>query len=116
MKILLIDDDSHMRGAISELLEQKGYEVIQAENGKIALDSLAVYKFDLIITDIIMPELEGIEFILRLRQSKIPIISISGMPKEVVINELIQSLGIKGFLKKPFSKEDLFEIIDQSQN
>jgi len=115
MKILLIDDDEYIRELISELLESKGHEVVQAANGKIALESLVVYRFDLIITDIMMPEIEGVEFILRLRQSKIPVISISGMAKEDVINELIQSLGIKGFLKKPFNKDDLFQLIDHIQ-
>lgn len=113
MNILLVEDHIEMREYISDLLAMKNYTVMTAENGKAAIKLLAVYKFDLIITDIIMPEIEGIEFILRLRQSHIPIISISGLSKDTVLTELMSSLGIIGFIQKPFKSTEIVEIVEK---
>ena len=111
MEIMVVDDKEDIRNYVTTLLEKKGHRVITAQNGKEAIDNLVVYKVDLIITDIIMPEIEGIEFIMRLRQSNIPIISISGLTKETIISEFIVSLGIVGFLQKPFNSGDLLKLI-----
>ena len=112
MDIMVVDDEVEMRSMIYDMLESKGHNVIVAENGKRAIDLLAFYKIDLIVTDIIMPEIKGIEFILRLRQSNIPIISISALSKESVVLEIMDSLGIIGLLQKPFAKSDLMQLID----
>ncbi len=115
MDILVVDDEAEIRLMLSDMLKSKGHKVIVAENGKKAIDYLMVYKVDLIITDIVMPEIEGIEFILRLRQSKIPIISISGLSRETVVSEFMASLGIVGFLQKPFDTGELLQVVDNIQ-
>lgn len=112
MDIIVVDDDVEVRGLLCEVLNSKGHNVIVAENGKRAIDLLSVYKVDLIITDIIMPEIEGIEFMLRLRQSNIPVISISALSKEAVVMEIMASLGIIGLLQKPFTNNDLLLLVD----
>lgn len=112
MDIIVVDDDAEVRGLLCEVLNSKGHNVIVAENGKRAIDLLSVYKVDLIITDIIMPEIEGIEFMLRLRQSNIPVISISALSKEAVVMEIMASLGIIGLLQKPFTNNDLLLLVD----
>ena len=111
MDIIVVDDDVEVRGVLCEVLSSKGHHVIVAENGRRAIDLLSIYKVDLIITDIIMPEIEGIEFILRLRQSNIPVISISALSKESIVMEIIASLGIIGFLQKPFANNELLQIV-----
>ncbi len=115
MNILVVDDEADVRLMLSDMLKSKGHKVIIAENGKKAIDYLVVYKVDLIITDIVMPEIEGIEFILRLRQSKIPIISMSGLSREAVLSEFMASLGIVGFLQKPFDTNELLQVVDNIQ-
>lgn len=115
MDILVVDDEAEIRLMLSEMLKSKGHKVIIAENGKKAIDYLMIYKVDLIITDIVMPEIEGIEFILRLRQSKIPIISMSGLSRETVVSEFMASLGIVGFLQKPFDTGELLQVVDNIQ-
>ena len=115
MDILSVDDEAEVRLMLSDMLKSKGHKVIVAENGKKAIDYLMVYKVDLIITDIVMPEIEGIEFILRLRQSKIPIISMSGLSRETVVAEFMASLGIVGFLQKPFDNADLLQVVGNIQ-
>ena len=112
MDVIVVDDDVEVRGVLCEVLSSTGHHVIVAENGKRAIDLLSIYKVDLIITDIIMPELEGIEFILRLRQSNIPVISISALSKESIVMEIMASLGIIGFLQKPFANNDLLRIVN----
>ena len=111
MDILVVDDDADVRLLLSDMLRSKGHKVTTAENGKKAIDYLMVYKVDLIITDIVMPEIEGIELILRLRQSNIPIISMSGLPRETVVSEFMASLGIVGFLQKPFDAADILQVV-----
>lgn len=112
MEILVVDDEVEVREMLCEVLTSKGHSVVVAENGKRAIDLLAFYKIDLIVTDIIMPEIKGVEFILRLRQSNIPIISISALSRESVVSEFMDSLGIVGILQKPFTKSDLMQLVD----
>lgn len=112
MDIMVIDDQEEMRMMLTEMLENNGHNVTAAENGKKAIDLLMIYKVDCIITDIVMPEIEGIEFILRLRQSHIPIISISGLSRETVVSGFMASLGIIGFLQKPFKSKEILELVD----
>ncbi len=115
MEIMIVDDHEDVRTFIKEMLSKNGHNVMTAKNGKEAIDRLVTYKVDLIITDIVMPEIEGVEFILRLRQSNVPIISISGLTKENIISSLLSSLGIVGFLQKPFNKESLMQLITNVQ-
>ena len=113
MDIMVVDDEVEVREMICDMLESKGHNVIAAENGRRAIDLIAVYKVDLIITDIMMPEIEGIELILRLRQSNIPIVSISSLSKDSVVSDIMASLGVVGFLQKPFSKSDLMQFVNE---
>lgn len=115
MNIIVVEDQKEVRDMLSSLLKEKGHNAIVAEDGRRAIELLSVYKVDLIITDIVMPNIEGIELILRLRQSNIPVISMSGLSKETVVAELMASLGIIGFLHKPFSNDDLMQIVDNVQ-
>ena len=112
MNIIVVEDQREVRDMLCSLLQGKGHNVIIAKDGKRAIDLLSIYKVDLMITDIVMPNIEGIELILRLRESNIPVITISGLPRETVVSELIASLGIIGFLHKPFSNDDLMQLVN----
>ena len=112
MIILVVEDNEEMRTMLCDVLREKGHTVYPAENGKKAIDLLSVYSLGLIITDIVMPEIEGIELILRLRQSNIPVISISGLSRETVVSGIMASLGIVGFIQKPFLTGELMQIVD----
>ncbi|WP_457574721.1 response regulator [Desulfolithobacter sp.] len=80
MRILVIDDDEHMRELLSQVIEWAGYEVMLAENGRIAMEMQRENPADLVITDLIMPEQEGLETISSLKKeySSVKIIAISG--------------------------------------
>lgn len=77
--VLLIDDDSDVRHVLGRVLRSAGYEVVDAADGKQGLEAFGRHTPDLVITDIIMPNREGLETIASIREmSDVPIIAISG--------------------------------------
>ncbi|HLC15607.1 MAG TPA: response regulator [Thermodesulfovibrionia bacterium] len=79
-KILIIEDEDHIRTLLGTMLEQEGYEVLTAQNGKEGIKVFHSNQIDLIITDIFMPEKEGLETITELKKEfpDVKIIAISG--------------------------------------
>ncbi len=114
MKFLSVDDSATMRKIISLALKGAGHEVIEAENGLLALEELKKGPVDGIILDINMPEMNGIEF-LKARKavpaiSGIPVFVLTTQDEESLKKEAL-GLGAKGFIIKPFQKEDLLKAI-----
>lgn len=107
MKILVCDDDREIVEAITIYLEKEGYSVIAAYNGKEALDTLRREQVQLIILDIMMPEMDGIEALLRLREySSIPVILLSAKSEDAdKINGL--NVGADDYITKPFNPLEL---------
>ena len=110
-RILLIDDEEFIREGLGKLLELKGYKVDTASNGKSALNIMKSIIPDLIITDIIMPDFDGIELILKVKQiyPDVKIIAISGGGRINADNHLAiaSQLGADKVLIKPFSSDEL---------
>ncbi len=109
--ILLVDDNQDLLMAMATCLEDTGHQSTQATNGKVALQLVASSRFDLVITDIVMPEMEGIETILELRRRfpAMKIIAMSGgdatHPQTNL--HLAQLLGAYTTLNKPFTSDQL---------
>ena len=116
-KILLIDDEPIDRELASTMLQQMGYEIVEAEDGQKAQQILSQQQVDIILTDILMPEVDGIELILALRggKSNLPIIAISGGGTINAENYLTMAkeLGADAVMQKPLDWEDLAETIDR---
>ncbi len=119
--VLIVDDSNAMRSVIKKIIAISGFRMdncLEAGNGKEALEKLACDWVDVIISDINMPEMSGLEMLSRLKQDElykqIPVIMISTEGSEERINEAF-SLGAAGFIKKPFVPEELkqklYEII-----
>lgn len=113
-RILLIDDYADVRRMLRMALEDAEIEVTEAENGVVGLELAKNDTFDLIITDLLMPEKEGIETIRELRQvdSEIPVIAITGggpMPPDRLI-EVARKLGANAGLSKPVDPDELTEL------
>lgn len=114
--ILVIDDDASVREVVREMLELEGHAVTMAENGQEAMSKLTGGGFDLVITDLIMPEKEGIETIaeIRRRSSAIPIVAISGGgrlgPGDYL--ETARYIGADATLAKPFTRQELLTTIE----
>ena len=107
MRILVVDDDRNNLKMVSFLLREEGYEVSTAENGRIALDMVESAHPDLVILDVMMPELDGLETCRRLRQTMdVPIIILSAKG-ETVDKVLGLELGADDYLAKPFEPSEL---------
>src|SRR3989442_7221667 len=112
-RILVVDDDEPFRKMLHKSLERAGYEVRDAPNGKVALELDREDPSDLIITDPIMPEKEGIETIVEFRRihPDVKIIAISGgarMNSKVNL-AMAQRLGANHILAKPFSQQEILD-------
>ena len=116
-RILLIDDDDALRTMLRLTLIHFGHTVIEARNGREGLDLFPHAEADLVITDIVMPEVEGIEVLMTLRKIKprVKIIAISGGGRVSATDYLriAQRLGAAKVLTKPFSNEALISAIDE---
>lgn len=117
-RILVIEDEADIRGLYRKLLEQAGHEVIEAPDGGVGVKLYRNNPTDLIITDIIMPEKEGLETIMELRRDfrHAKIIAISGggaaMTSETCLH-LAKGLGAAKALAKPFSKQELLDAVTE---
>lgn len=114
-KILVIDDNFLVRDVTAELLLDEGHIVVTASNGAEGLRGAKVFSPDLIITDILMPEIDGLELIRTLRAQGvlIPILAMSGGGKisaQWTLDTAI-ALGAAAFLPKPFSAEQLLRAV-----
>ncbi|MEM7180176.1 MAG: response regulator [Spirochaetota bacterium] len=112
-KILSIDDSSFIRESLRVALGMKNYTVILAENGKEGLQAFAEHKPDLIITDINMPELDGISFIQEIRKidTEVPILVLTTETDTAVGKEITQTGG-NGWIKKPFKPAQLLQMVE----
>jgi CheY-like chemotaxis protein len=118
-RILLIDDDDAFRSMLKDMLERAGYAVISAANGKEGIDRYRESPTDLVITDIIMPEKEGIETIIDLQKDfpDVRIIAISGggrMKSDALLQIAACLSNVKDSLNKPFSKEEILRSIEDA--
>lgn len=117
IRILVVDDDYQMREMLGVILERKGYDVKTASDGNAAIQLQQTKPFDIIITDIIMPEKEGLETISELRRGypRLKIIAISGggryRPEGYL--ELAKQLGADLVLAKPFGSWEILSAVKE---
>jgi CheY-like chemotaxis protein len=110
--ILLVEDEELLRAGVQEMLEIQGYEVVTAQNGSLALACMAEQPVDLIITDLVMPQMDGIDFVAQLRKLNpdVPVIVVSGSTRNIMQRygiDTIQVPGANASLPKPFKGADL---------
>ncbi len=111
--ILVVDDDTQIREMLRQMLEMEEYEVLEAANGKEAINLLDDHRVDLVITDLIMPEKEGIETIRDMRK-RFPDIRIIAMSGGGVIGpesylKIAKSLGATKTFVKPIERRVLLD-------
>jgi CheY-like chemotaxis protein len=114
--ILVIDDDTQVLNVVSEMLRLEGHAVDVAENGLRAMEKLGHHRFDLVITDLLMPEKEGLETIAEIRRSNglLPIVAISGGGRIGPRNYLdtARCMGANATLAKPFARQELLTTVN----
>jgi len=114
--ILLIEDNSDIRENVCEMLELSGYSVICAQNGKIGIDLATENLPDLILSDVMMPELNGHEVFNALKKyettKNIPFVFMTSSVEKKEI-EMALNLGVNGYIGKPFEESELLETIEK---
>ncbi|MDW3212046.1 MAG: response regulator transcription factor [Reichenbachiella sp.] len=107
-KILVVDDEPAMRQGLADNLLFEGYQVDQAEDGKVALDRLKAQSYDLVVLDVMMPELSGFDVCKKLRMegNKVPVILLTAKGEEID-RVLGLELGADDYITKPFSLREL---------
>ena len=116
-RILIVDDDPHVRQMLERVLRKADHDVETAENGKVALRVHRERPVDLVVTDIIMPEKEGLETITEFRQCfpAVKIVAISGCgrigPAQYL--KMAKVLGANRTFSKPFNPSELIAAVEE---
>jgi two-component system KDP operon response regulator KdpE len=106
-RILVVDDEPQIRRSLQINLEAKGYTVVTAEAGEQAMQAMASHKPDVIVMDLLLPGMDGIELTRQVRQhSAVPIIFLSAIGEERKKVEALE-MGADDYVTKPFSMEEL---------
>jgi CheY-like chemotaxis protein len=105
--ILIVDDEFGLAEVLREMLRERGYEVILAINGRLALDMLSEHRVDLVITDLMMPVMDGAELAAEMRKSeslrRIPIVMMTSLPSATPKGDGLYD----ALLRKPFTPDVL---------
>ncbi|MEK7407135.1 MAG: response regulator [Acidobacteriota bacterium] len=114
VRILVVDDDADVRLVLRRMLEGAGHEVIEAPNGKAAMAECRSQPVDLMITDIFMPEQEGMETISQVRREypHLKIIAVSGQTSALYL-KMTKLLGAQATLEKPLRMEKVLETVKE---
>jgi len=106
-QVLVVDDEPQIRRALRLVLRANGYEVSEVGTGEGALDALALQPFDLMILDLVLPDMDGVEVCRRLREwSRLPVVVLSAHGEEDVKVQALDE-GADDYVTKPFSAPEL---------
>ncbi len=111
-KILIVEDDEILRNMLSETLGSLDYFPIGVEDGQMALSQLRIQEFDLVISDIRMPRMDGITLLKNIKEIavQLPVVLITGFPSSYPAQTALQE-GADGYLAKPFRIEKMDELL-----
>jgi len=114
-QILVIDDEPHIQRLCAEILQAKGYRVKTVTWARDALESAKTVQFDLLLTDLVMPEMDGLQLIWQIRehQRELPSIVMTGQGTMARAIECLK-LGVQGFVMKPFSQVELVAAVEDA--
>ncbi len=108
-KVLVVDDEEAIREVVTTLLDAQGYYTVACANGRIALDAFRNDTFDLVLSDIVMPEMDGLKLLseLRVDDPDVPVIMVTAMHDIAIALEAIRA-GAYDYILKPFEKDQLY--------
>lgn len=112
-RVLVVDDDSDIREGLHHLLASYGHSVTEAENGAVGLERLESTSVDLVLIDIVMPRMEGVETIMKIRRARPgqKIVAMSGSDSKHSYLDFARAFGADAVLAKPFQPAELLETI-----
>ena len=112
--ILVVDDLRAELNLISNYLEEEGFRVVSATNGTEALKEIEIDKPDIIVTDLVMPEMSGLEFCRKLKKNpntnKIPVIACTTKDRDMD-KKWAKKQGVAVYLVKPFTKDEIIKAV-----
>jgi DNA-binding response OmpR family regulator len=113
-KVLIVDDEPFIRNLIRDTLKPRGFETGFAENGVEALEELDRRPYDLVISDVVMPKMEGFELLKRIKklQPNLPVIILTGFSREHDISDFLL-YGADEYLTKPFQVNELLAAVEK---
>jgi len=115
--ILVVDDDRDVRELVCRMLEQDGYQAVPANGGNEALEQLRLFSPDLVITDVVMPDMDGFEVLLKLRnlapKALALVISGGGRIAPDIYLETARRLGARAVLRKPFTRAEILDAVHE---
>jgi len=116
MRVLVIEDNAELREYLRLALEMQDYQVLTADHGRAALAYLDGHRVDAVITDLFMPEMDGIETVAALRKQfpDIRVVAMSGRPG-VDYLAVARELGVKHTLRKPFEITELLAALKDAE-
>ncbi len=113
-RIMIVDDSSSLRQVVKFSLEQAGYDVIEASDGQDALEKLALNRVKMVITDLFMPRMDGIELIRQMRsEPSLKFLPVIMLTTESSVDKKTEGkqAGATGWIIKPFSPEQLIGVV-----
>jgi two-component system, chemotaxis family, chemotaxis protein CheY len=116
MAVILVADDSWLsRKMIQGYLKENGFDILQATNGREALEQIETRSPDLVILDLLMPEMDGFEVLeqLRIRKCDIPVVVLTA-DIQITTREKCEEYGVAGILHKPPQSESLLAVIQKA--
>lgn len=118
-KVLLVEDNDYVRQLVALILRARGYSVVEAVNGRDALNKLTETEVKMVITDLRMPQMDGIEFIRELRKKpaygSLPVVVLTSEFHEYKKREA-EMAGISGWIAKPFIPRQLMHAVESLWN
>lgn len=113
-RVLVIDDDLPLRGMLAAALRQHGFQVLLAGDGEEGQRALTIHRPDLVLLDLAMPNVNGWDFLQRLRETghigRFPIVVVSAHVR--VEPQALLEMGVSAILPKPFNLEELMQLIE----
>ncbi len=118
-RVLLVEDNPVLQTSLSLILGVQGHEVVEATDGKQALEHLRRQAVDVVLTDVLMPEVDGLEMLRTMRREfpQVPVIAMSGGSPRLSGDNVLHMAGLLGaraILSKPFTTEELRDALAQA--
>jgi len=112
-RVLVVDDSALSRRTLRQILEGAGYDVVEAEDGLSALERYFIEKPDVVLLDLVMKGMYGLDVLMKLREldtnAKVVIVSADIQTSS---HELVEAAGARGFVNKPFDRADILDTLE----
>jgi len=114
-KILIVDDEESVRIILKQMLEQGGYEADSASNGEEALEMLKNIPYDMLISDINMPKMDGVALLKKSKElfAAMPVVFVTAYGRDKIIIDAMRT-GLADFIEKPFRIDEVLRIVKEN--